>query len=286
MAKKSKIKTSTSKQMISISSNPNTLIKDIRTLIEEARANVAIAVNAEMTFLYWNIGKRINDEILKGKRAEYGKQIVSTLSRQLTLEYGKGWSEKQMRHCLRFAEIMPDEHIVSALRRQLSWTHFKSFIYIDDPIKRDFYIELCRKEKWSSRQLGERIGSMLFERTAISRKPEKTIAKDIKTLRQKGKLSSDLVFRDPYFLDFLGLSDSYSEHDLESAIIVELQRFIIEMGRDFAFLARQKRITIDSRDYYIDLLFYHRKLKCLVAIDLKIGEFDAAYKGQMAMAVP
>ncbi len=158
-----------------------------------------------------------------------------------------------------------------------------TLITLHDTIKRDFYTQMCILESWSVRQLRERIKSMLFERTAISQKPEETIAYDLKALKEQGKVSQDLVFRDPYFLDFLGLSDSYSEKDLESAIIVELQRFIIELGQDFAFLARQKRITIDNRDYYIDLLFYHRRLKCLVAIDLKIGEFEAGFKGQMEL---
>jgi predicted nuclease of restriction endonuclease-like (RecB) superfamily len=259
------------------------LLGDIRQMIDEARRVVAIAVNSELTLLYWNIGKRINEEILKGKRAEYGKQIISSLSQHLTLEYGKGWGERQLRYCLGVAEVFPHKKILHTLCAELSWSHFKLLILIDDPAKRDFYIELCRREKWSSRRLGERIQSMLFERTAISRKPEETIARDIKMMREQGSVSADLVFRDPYFLDFLGLSDSYSESDLESAIIIELQRFIIELGRDFAFLARQKRIIIDNRDYYIDLLFYHRRLKCLVVIDLKIGEFEAAFKGQMEL---
>ena len=160
---------------------------------------------------------------------------------------------------------------------------FRSLIQIDEPVKRDFYIELCRKEKWSSRRLAERMQSLLFERTAISRKPATTIARDVKAMRDEDVVSADIVFRDPYVLDFLGLSDSYSERDLESAIIAELQHFIIELGQDFAFLARQKRIIVDDRDYYIDLLFYHRRLKRLVAIDLKIGEFEAAFKGQMEL---
>lgn len=142
---------------------------------------------------------------------------------------------------------------------------------------------MCRLEKWSSRQLQERIQSMQYERTAISKKPEETILNDLKLLKKGQTLSPDLVFRDPYFLDFLGLSDTYSEKDLETSIIVELQRFIIEMGNDFAFMSRQKRISIDNRDYYIDLLFYHRRLKCLIAIDLKIGEFEAGFKGQMEL---
>jgi len=197
--------------------------------------------------LYWNIGKKINQEILQDKRAEYGKQIVATLWQQLT------------------------------------WSHFKILIPIEDPIKREFYIEMCKLEKWSVRTFCERIKSMLYERTAISKKPEETIKNELQQLRDAEQVTSDLVFRDPYFLDFLDLKDTYSEKDLESAIIAELQRFIIELGSNFAFLARQKRITIDNRDYYIDLLFYHRRLKSLIAIDLKIGEFDAAYKGEMEL---
>lgn len=154
------------------------------------------------------------------------------------------------------------------MQRELSWSHIKSLIYIEDSLKRDFYIEICRVERWSVRQLQERINSMLYERTAISKKPEDTIRQDLAQLRSQGQQSADLTFRDPYVLDFLGLSDSYSEKDLETAILAELQRFIIELGNDFAFMARQKRITIDNRDYYIDLLFYHRRLRCLVAIDL------------------
>jgi len=256
---------------------------DIKKLIEKSRQNVALAVNAEITLLYWHIGKRINGEILKNNRAEYGKQIVATLARQLTEEYGKGWGEKHLRQCMQFANVFPDEQIVYALRRELSWTHLRSLIYMEDPLKREFYIEISKLEKWSSRQLKERIQSMLYERTAISRKPEQTILNDLNELKNEQKLSADLVFRDPYFLDFLGLSDTHSEKDLETSIIVELQRFIIELGSDFAFMARQKRIIIDNRDYYIDLLFYHRRLKCLIAIDLKIGEFEAAYKGQMEL---
>lgn len=181
------------------------------------------------------------------------------------------------------AEIFPDIEIVHALRSQLSWTHLRLIISMEDELKRGFYIEMCKMEKWSSRQLQDRIQSMLYERTAISKKPEQTIKNDLELLKTEQKLSPELVFRDPYFLDFLGLADTYSEKDLETSILAELQNFIIEMGSDFAFMARQKRIIIDNRDYYIDLLFYHRRLKCLVAIDLKIGEFEAAYKGQMEL---
>ncbi|MFA7582827.1 MAG: PDDEXK nuclease domain-containing protein, partial [Proteiniphilum sp.] len=226
------------------------LLSEIKSLIDESRQRVASAVNAELTALYWNIGKRIRTDILKNERAAYGKQILATLSQQLTLAYGKGWSEQQLRHCLRFAETFPNKEIVYALRIELSWTHIRQLIFIDDELKRTFYIEMCKLEKWSSRTLQNRINSMLFERTAISKSPEETIKNDLAKLEKEQKLNPDLVFRDPYFLDFLGLSDTYTEKDLEEAILVELQRFIVELGSDFAFLARQKRISIDNRDYY------------------------------------
>ncbi|MDD4963688.1 MAG: PDDEXK nuclease domain-containing protein [Gallionella sp.] len=261
----------------------NNLLLDIRQLIAHAQQRAAAAVNAELTLLYWQIGKRIQHEVLQGQRAEYGKQMITKLAEQLTTDYGKGWSEKQLRHCLRLAEVFADEVIFSTVRRKLGWSHIKMLLSLDDPLKRDFYIEIAHLEGWSSRQLQNRIQSMLYERTAISKKPKETIQQDLVALRSEGKFSPDFAFRDPYLLDFLGLADTYSEKDLESSILAEMQRFITELGSDFAFMARQKRITLDQRDYYIDLLFYHRRLKCLVAIDLKIGEFEAAYKGQMEL---
>lgn len=217
------------------------------------------------------------------RRSIYGKQVVATVARQLTLVYGRGWSETLLRYCLRAAQMFSGPQIQHTLCAELSWSHIKLLIALDDPLKRAFYSEMCRLEHWSVRPLKERIQSMPYERTAISKKPGKTIAGDLKKLRDDGELSPELAFRDPYILDFPGLSDSYSERELESAILAELQHFIIELGTDFAFLARQKRITLDMRDYYIDLLFYHRRLKRLVAIDLKLGEFEAAYKGQMEL---
>ena len=264
-------------------SNNLDLVKEISLYIEESKQQLAITVNATLSLLYWQIGKRINEEILQNQRAEYGKEIVSALSEQLTIDYGSGWSKRQLHHCIRFAEVFPDFEIVHTLCSQLSWSHIRLIIPMEDTLKRDFYIEMCKLEKWSTRKLQERIQSMLFERTAISKKPEQTIKNELALLNKEQKLSADLVFKDPYVLDFLGLKDTYSEKDLESTIIAELQRFISELGSDFAFLARQKRITIDTTDYYIDLLFYHRRLKCLVAIDLKIGNFEASYKGQMEL---
>jgi len=263
--------------------NKLSLAVEIKQLIEQSRNKVAIAVNSELTLLYWNIGWRINKEILNEKRADYGKQIVHTLSRELTQEYGSGWSARQLHHCLRFVEMISEIQIVHTLCTQLSWSHIRLLISIDNELKRDFYTEMCKIEHWSVRVLQERIKSMLFERTAISKKPEDTIKKDLLLLKEEQKISNDMVFKDPYFLDFLGLQDVYSEKDLETAIIIEIEKFLVELGNDFAFMGRQKRITIDSRDYYIDLLFYHRRLKCIVAIDLKIGEFEASYKGQMEL---
>ena len=264
-------------------SKNNNLFADIKALIEQSKQQIAVVVNSTISMLYWEVGSRINIDILQSKRAAYGQEILKQLSTKLTEQFGKGWSEKHLRHCLRFAETFPDVQIVSALQRQLTWTHIKSILYIEDELKREFYIEMCKMERWSTRVLEERINSMLFERTAISKKPEETIKHDLELLKNEQKLTPDLVFRDPYFLDFLGLRDKYSEKDLETAIIAELQNFIIEFGTDFAFMDRQKRISIDNVDYYLDLLFYHRRLKCLVAIDLKLGKFEAAYKGQMEL---
>ena len=221
--------------------------------------------------------------MLKSKRAGYGEQIVAALGRQLEREFGRGYGEKNLHRMIQFATVFPDEKIVAALRRQLGWTHFKAIIPIADPLKRDFYAEMCRIERWSTRALEKKIGGMLFERTALSKKPEKLAAMELKQLREEDKLTPDLVFRDPYLLDFLGLKDTYAEKDVEAAILREMEALILELGVGFAFVARQKRMQIDDRDYYLDLLFYHRKLRRLVAIDLKIGDFEAADKGQMEL---
>lgn len=259
------------------------LVSDLRALIIEARSNVARTVNAELTFLYWQIGRRIRQDILKKRRAAYGREIVAALGRQLETEFGRGFGEKNLHRMIQFAEVFPDEEIVAALRRELGWTHFKQLIPIDDPLKREFYAEMCRMERWSTRTLNRKIQSMLCERTALSKKPDKLIARELKALREEDKLTPDLVFRDPYLLDFLGLKDTYAEKDLEAAILREMEAFILELGVGFAFVERQKRITVDGDDYYLDLLFYHRRLRRLVAIELKLGDFRPADKGQMEL---
>lgn len=263
--------------------NLTALVSEIKQLIEQSRNRVAVQVNSAATILYWNIGKRIRKEVLKGQRAEYGKRILSELGKELTATFGRGWGEQQLRHCIRCAEVFTDERILYTLCTELSWSHIRQLMFIDDTLKRDFYTEMCRMEHWSVRQLGERIDSMLYERTAISRKPDETIAHDIELLRSEKQLTTDMALRDPLILDFLGLQDTYSEKDLESAILANLQSFIMELGSDFAFLARQKRITIDNVDYYMDLLFFHRKLRRLIVIELKLGRLKVEHKSQIEL---
>ena len=263
--------------------NKSDLLQSIVKLIESARSTVAVSVNRELTLLYWSIGKNINEDVLQNKRADYGKKILIELSNGLTQRYGDGFSHRNLRNFMKFHEVFQDIEIMHSLSAQLSWTHLRNLIFIEDVLKREFYIQMCKHEHWSVRTLQDRINSMLYERTAISKKPEKTILNDLKKLEIEKKTSPDLTFKDPYFLDFLGLHDTYSEKDLETAILVHLQNFITEIGTEFAFLARQKHIIIDDEDFYIDLLFYHRGLKSLIAIDLKLDKFKAAYKGQMEL---
>ncbi|WES99432.1 PDDEXK nuclease domain-containing protein [Chryseobacterium arthrosphaerae] len=263
--------------------NRQQLITDLKELVDKTRGQVAAQVNSAMVVLYWEIGKRINEDVLENKRAEYGKEVILHISQQLTIEFGNSFSEKNIRKMMQFASVFDNFEIVASAMRQLSWTHFLLLIPISQETKRNFYLEVCKIENWSVRTLREKINSLLFERTAISKKPEQIINKELKNWSENNILNPDIVFKDPYFLDFLELKDTFSEKDLEESIIVELQKFISELGSDFAFLARQKRITIDNKDYYIDLLFYHRKLKSLVVIELKIGEFEASHKGQMEL---
>ncbi len=259
------------------------LLGDLRDLIQEARQNVARTINSALVMLYWRVGQRIRKDILNEKRAEYGEQILPTLSAKLVAEFGRGFNEKSLRRMVQFGEVFPKEEIVATLSRQLGWSHFVEIIPLKDELQREFYAEMCRVERWSVRALRQKIGGMLFERTALSRKPGELAKQELAALRDEDKLTPDLVFRDPYFLDFLGLKDTYSEKDLETAILREMEAFILELGVGFTFVERQKRITVDDDDFYLDLLFYHRKLRRLVAIELKLDKFKPAYKGQMEL---
>lgn len=258
------------------------LFVDIKELIERTKQNVAIAVNSALTMMYWSIGKKINDDILKNKRADYGKEIVHSLSAQLVQEYGRGYAKRNLLNMVRFAKIYDDEKIVHALSAQLTWTHIKEIIYIEDNLKREFYAEMVKMEKWSTRVLSKQIDSMLYERTALSKKPDELIQLELENLKG-GNPSKDILLKSPYILDFLDLKDRYLEKDLEDAILRDIEHFILELGSGFSFVARQKIIQIDNEDFKIDLLFYNRKLKRLIAIELKIGKFKATYKGQMEL---
>jgi predicted nuclease of restriction endonuclease-like (RecB) superfamily len=259
------------------------LLGDIRALIEKARDEIAQSVNSGLVLLYWQTGNLIRKEVLAQERAEYGKQIVATLAQQLTAEYGKGFTSTGLFQMIRFAEAFPDREIVYTLCRQLSWSHFRHLIYLRDSLKRDFYAEMCRIERWSVRALRAKIDSMLYERTALAKKPDRVIQRELVKLRDEDLMTPDLIFRDPYLLDFLGLSSDHSEKELEAAILNELEKFLLELGTDFTFIARQKRLTIGKEDFYLDLLFYHRGLRRLVAIELKLGRFSAAHIGQMEL---
>lgn len=229
------------------------------------------------------MGLRIKTEILKNQRAAYGKEVMKNLSLLLTEKYGKGWGYEKLKHCVRSAYLFTEEEIGYAVRTQLTWTHLRSLMSIDDELKRQFYLEMARIEHWDTRTLDQKIDSLFYERTALSRKPEELIKQELRQIQSTSSLTPDAVFRSSYFLDALGLADTYSERDLEDAILVNLQSFIKEMGSDFAFLDRQKRITVDAVDYRIDLLFFHRGLRRLVAIDLKLGKFKPDHEGQMLL---
>ena len=261
----------------------STLYNNIKNIIDTSKEQAIVQVNNTMILSYWKIGERLKKEILKDKRATYGKEVVKKISEKLTLEYGRGYSKASLLRMIQVYTIFSDKEIVVTLSRQLSWSHFIEFIKIKDELKREFYIAMSVHERWNVRTLRERINSMLYERTAISKKPELTIRQDLKALSSDNKMSTSLFLKDPCLLNFLELEESYSERDLESAILQELEKFILEFGSDFAFLARQKRIQIGNSDYVMDLLFYHRKLKRLVLVELKIGEFIPHYKGQVEL---
>ena len=258
-------------------------LEQIIDVIKNTKNKVEIAVNSELIMLYWNIGKIIKIQILLDAKPEYGKSVIKSLSEELVAEYGRGYSQRNLFNMVKLYEVFDDESILHTMCAKLTWSHFRKLMYIQEPLRREFYITLAQNERWSVRELEGRINSQLYERTSLSQKPEEVISNDLQLLRNNKKMSTDLVLRDPYILDFLNLKDTYSEKDLESAIITEIERFILEMGRDFTFVGRQVRLTFHEMDYYIDLLLYHRKLKCLVVVELKLGKFKPEYKGQVEL---
>ncbi len=263
---------------------PVELINDLRQIIDSARTNVAATANYELTAMYWNIGNRINRDVLNNERAEYGKQIVSHVATQLQQEYEtKSFELRNIQRMMQFARLLPDFQIVSQLATKLSWSHFIEVLPLKEPLQREFYLTMAASERWGRNKLREKIDGMLYERTAIATKPEELIKQELADLRDNETLSPDLVFKSPYFLEFTGLKGMYSEKSLEDSLVAHLEQFIMELGVGFSFVERQKRMIIDGEDYYLDLLFYHRKLHRLIAIDLKLGSFKAQYKGQMEL---
>jgi len=260
------------------------LMTDLCQIINQARSHVAATANYDLTMMYWHIGDRINKEVLGNQRAEYGKQIVSTISTQLQSLYGsKGFESRNIRRMMQFSKQLQDEQIVSQVATQLSWSHFIEIIPLKDPLAREFYLTMSFSNKWSRNQLRKEIDGMLYERTAIATKPDELIKQELSKLRDNNVMSPDIVFKSPYFLEFTGLKGMYSEKSLEDSLVANLEQFILELGNGFAFVERQKRMIIDGEDFYLDLLFYNRKLHRLVAIDLKLGRFKAQYKGQMEL---
>jgi predicted nuclease of restriction endonuclease-like (RecB) superfamily len=262
---------------------PTELLTDLRRLIDAGRQRAATAVNVELVELYWHIGTRIRHEVLTNDRADYGREIIARLSERLVAEYGPGFSKRNLHYMVRCAEVYDPPSIVHAARSQLSWTHLRELMAIEDPLRRRFYTEMCRLERWSTRALRDKLNGLLYERTALAKRPEAVVAQTLDDLQQGDRLTPDLVFRDPYVLNFLGLPADYAEADLEAAILRHIEQVIMEMGNGFTFVARQKRMPIGPVDYTLDLLFFHRRLRALVAVELKIGRFDARDKGQLEL---
>ncbi len=248
------------------------LFKDLAQIIEQGKNQVAKQVNGILTLTYWQIGKKISDHILQNERAEYGKQVVATVASQLEQRFGRSYTLRNVRRMMQFSQEFPDLEIVSPLVTQLSWSHFVILFGVKSKDARNFYAQHALEERWSKRNLLFQIERKAYERNEIA---NLQVAGDISEIHN--------TFKDPYFLDFLGLKDGYLENDIEEAILKELELFILELGNGFAFVERQKRIIIDGEDFYLDLLFFHRKLKRLVAIELKLGKFKASYKGQMEL---
>ena len=248
------------------------LIKELSILIEQAQNKVVSYANSSLTFLFWQVGKRINDEILNNDRAEYGKQIISTVSIQLVARFGRNFEEKNLRRMIQFAQVYPSSEIVVSLSRQLTWSHILVLLPLKSDEARLFYAQLIESEHLSVRELRKQIETKTFERVKIA---------NIQV--NKSELLPINTFKDPYIFDFLGLKNDYLEKDLEFAVLRDLEMFILEMGKGFSFIERQKRMIIDGEDFYLDLLFFHRKLRRLVAVELKLGKFKAQDKGQMEL---
>ena len=248
------------------------LFNELSQLIEQSQQQVVSQANSTLTMLFWHIGNRINKEILQNKRADYGKRIVPTVSAQLEERFGRNFTEKNVRRMIKFAEQFTDNSIVVTLSRQLSWSHFVEVLPLKNQEAKLFYAQASATQTLGVRELRKQISTKTFERSSIA---------NLQNTSNHPAIHNS--FKDPYFLDFLGLQNTYLEKDLEQAILRELEAFILELGKGFAFVERQKRMIIDGEDFHLDLLFYHRNLKRLVAVELKLGKFEAEHKGQMEL---
>ena len=260
----------------------DSLYRGVAEIIDDAQHVVVVYVNKHANLMFWHIGHFINEDLGYRKYSAYGDKIFATLSQRLTNHYGKGYTYSAVTRMMKVARIYHDEEMFATLSQTLTWSHFLELISIEDSTKRLFYQQMGIAEHWSVRQLRDKQDQMVYERSLLAAKPEDDIVKILEKVSPT-HMEPDAVLRNSYVLDFLGLSGYYSEEDLEAAIAKQLEAFILELGQGFAFLERQKRFSIDGTDYYLDMLFYHRKLKCLVAIDLKLGKFKPQYKGQMEL---
>jgi predicted nuclease of restriction endonuclease-like (RecB) superfamily len=259
------------------------LLHDIGGMIDSARQRVAVRVNAELTMLYWGIGNRINDEVLRGDRAEYGAQVVARLAEGLTSRYGPGFTRDNLARMSSLASTYPDTEIVGTLSHQLTWSHFQVLIAIEDPLEREFYEIMIAREVWSVRTLRRHLNRLLYRRTVATSLPIEEVKAELATLREHGAVVPELAFRDPYVLDFLGLPSRYPELDLEKAIMAEIRSFLLELGGEFSLVAEQMPFKLDGVVHSIDLVFFHRGLRCLVAVELKARPLRAQDKGQMEL---
>lgn len=253
----------------------------IKEILSSARNKVYQTANFAMVEAYWQIGKSIIEEQGGEERAEYGTGLIKELSAQMTRDFGKGFTVTNLKYMRQFYLAFPNSH---SLRDELSWTHYRLLMRVENETARQFYLDEAVKSQWSTRQLERQINSFFYERL-LSSKNKDAVSQEIQTL-EPAKTPEDII-RDPYVLEFLGLTpnDDFYESDLEQALITHLQKFLLELGRGFSFVARQKRITFDGRHFRIDLVFYNYILKCFVLIDLKIGDLTHQDLGQMQMYV-
>ncbi len=270
------------KQDIEKNGNPEAIYNNIRSTIIDAQNKIVRTVNSTIVESYWKIGEYLQKEC-GGDRAEYGKYVMKYIAERLTKEFGKGFGLRQLQYMRQFYLAFP---IANALRAQLSWTHYRLIMRVENPKAREFYAEECAKCGWSTRQLERQIYSFFYERLLAS-KGDESVRSEINTLEPKTEVRPSDILKHTYILEFLGLDDSskYHEKDVEQAIIDNLQKFLLELGRGFTFVARQKRISLEDDNFYIDLVFYNTVLRCYVLIDLKIGKITHQDLGQMQMYV-